>query len=61
MRGSQWLHQEFGIGLQLVQGFLIFALGGGREGGEAGKLAAGDKTKHDFDGDENGEKCDDCD
>ena len=41
--------------LRLVQGFLIFALGGGREGGEAGKLAAGDKTKHDFDGDEHGD------
>ena len=37
-----------------MQGFLIFALGGGREGGEAGELATGDETKHEFDDDENG-------
>ena len=50
-----------GIGLRLVQGFLIFALGGGREGGEAGELAAGDETKHDFDGNENNDDNADCD
>ena len=50
-----------GIGLRLVQGFLIFALGGGREGGEAGELAAGDETEHDFDGDENGDNSAGCD
>ena len=41
------------MGLRLVQGFLVFALGGGGEGGEAGELAAGDEPKHDFGGDEN--------
>ena len=30
-----------------------YKAGGGREGYEAGKLAAGDETMHDFDGDEN--------
>ena len=35
--------------------FLIFALGGEREGGEASELAAGDETKHDFDSDEDGD------
>ena len=29
-----------------MQGFLIFALGGGRDGGEAGELAAGDEAEH---------------
>ena len=50
-----------GIGLRLVQGFLIFALGGGREGGEAGELATGDETEYDFDGDEDGDDRADCD
>ena len=49
------------MGLRLVQGFLVFALGGGGEGGEAGELAAGDEPKHDFGGDENGDECSDCD
>ena len=44
-----------------MQGFLIFALGGWGEGGEAGELAAGDEPKHDFGGDENGDECSDCD
>ena len=38
-----------------MQGFLIFALGGGRESGEAGVLAEGNETKHEFNGDEAGD------
>ena len=34
-----------------MQGFLIFALGGGWEVVEAGARAAGEKTKRNFEGD----------
>ena len=50
---SYALTSGVGIGLHLVHVFLVFALGGGREGGEARELTAGDEPKHDFDGDEN--------
>ena len=36
-----------------MQGFLIFTLSGGREVVNALTLTAGNKTKHDFDRDEN--------
>ena len=47
--------------LSLMHVFLVFALRVWEHLVEAGELATGDETEHDFDGDENGEKCDDCD
>lgn len=50
-----------GIGLRLVHVFLIFALRVWGHLVEAGALTASNKTKYDFDGDENGDECADCD
>ena len=50
-----------GMGLEFVEGFLIFTLLFGSHFVEAGVLAAGDEAKHDFGGDENGDKYTDCD
>ena len=41
--------------------FLILALLVGRHAVKALALTAGDETKNDFDGDENGDECADCD
>ena len=49
------------MGLEFVEGFLIFTLLFGSHFVEAGVLAAGDEAKHDFGGDENGDKYTDCD
>ena len=43
-----------------MQGFLIFALGDRREGGEAGVLADGDEAEHNFSGEENNDDGTDC-
>ena len=46
--------------MRFMQGFLIFALGDRREGGEAGVLADGDEAEHNFSGEENNDDGTDC-
>ena len=46
--------------LQLMHVFLVFALRVWGHLGEAGVLAEGNETEHDFDGDENNDDGTDC-